>query len=171
MNQIAKSFLIIGVLSISATAQTQRPPSTPAQSINANFADINRKVLEMAQDFPEDKYAYRPGKDLRSFGEVIVHIASGNIFGAKAGRGEQVKWDELDAKGYKDKAAIVALLQKSISDATATLKATPDERFTKTLFPWVAVIEHVGEHYGQLVMYYRSNGMVPPESRQKPKTE
>jgi len=81
-----------------------------------------------------------------------------------------VNWDELDPKDYKDKAASVALLQKSIADATATLKATPDERFTKTLSPWVAVIEHAGEHYGQLVIYYRLNGMVPPESRPKPKS-
>jgi len=31
------------------------------------------------------------------------------------------------------------------------------------------VIEHAGEHYGQLVVYYRNNGMVPPESRPKKK--
>jgi len=86
MNRIAKVLAVLGLLSINAYSQA-KPPSTPSQSINANFADINRKVLEMAQDFPEDKYSYSPGKDLRSFGAVIVHIASGNIFGAKAGRG------------------------------------------------------------------------------------
>jgi hypothetical protein len=46
------------------------------------------------------------------------------------------------------------------------MKATPDDRFAKTVQPWLAVIEHAGEHYGQLVVYYRNNGMVPPESRQ-----
>ena len=51
----------------------------------------------------------------------------------------------------------------------ATLKETPEERFTKSLGPWLAVIEHAAEHYGQLVVYYRANGMVPPESRPKAK--
>jgi hypothetical protein len=60
---------------------------------------------------------------------------------------------------------MVALLEKTIADANATLKATPEDRFTKTVQPWLAVIEHAGEHYGQLVVYYRNNGMVPPESR------
>ncbi len=43
----------------------------------------------MAKDFPEDKYDYRPTKEMRSFGELIVHIASGNVFAAKAGKGEK----------------------------------------------------------------------------------
>ena len=159
------------LLSTCGWAQEQRQPPAPSKSIKANFEDINRKVLDMAKDFPEDKYGYRLTKDMRPFGDVIVHITSGNIFGAKAGRGENVKWDELDPKDYKGKSAIVAALQKSIDDANSTLKASPEERWAKTLYPWVAVIEHAGEHYGQLVTYYRANGLVPPESRKPPKSE
>jgi hypothetical protein len=80
-----------------AVAQT---PSTPAKSFTAQFEDVNRRLLDMAKDFPEDKYGYRATKGVRSFGEVIVHVASGNAYAAKAGRGEKVKWDEIDAKGY-----------------------------------------------------------------------
>ncbi len=150
-------------------AQAQRQPPSPAQGISLEFADLNRKVLEMAKDFPEAKYNYKPGPDLRTFGDVIVHFASGNIYAAKIGRGEKVKWDELDPKDYKTKEAIVALLDKSITDATASLKAIPEDYFNKTLSPWLSVIEHAGEHYGQLVVYYRNNGLVPPESRPKAK--
>jgi hypothetical protein len=142
-------------------------PSTPAKSFTAQFEDVNRRLLAMAKDFPEEKYGYRATKDVRAFGEIIVHVASGNAYAAKAGRGEKVKWDEIDPKGYATKAAAVALLKKTIADATATLKATPDDRFAKTVEPWLDVIEHAGEHYGQLVVYYRNNGMVPPESRPK----
>ncbi|HZS04961.1 MAG TPA: DinB family protein [Blastocatellia bacterium] len=145
-------------------ARSQQPP-TPGQSVSRNFDSVNRRILEMARDFPADKYDYRPAKDVRSFGEVIVHVISGNVYAAKAGRGEKAEWDELNPKDYKGKAGIVAALEKSISDANATLKNTPEERFTRTLSPWLAVIEHAAEHYGQLVVYYRSNGMVPPASR------
>ena len=142
--------------------------ATPSEVVNRNFADINRKVLEMAQDFPEDKYTFRLTREMRSFGELIVHISSGNVYGAKAGRGEKVNWDELEPKNYKSKAEIVALLQKSIADCNDTLKAFPDGP-TKSLQPWVGIMEHSAEHYGLLVGYYRVNGLVPPESRPKAK--
>jgi hypothetical protein len=130
------------------------------------FTGVNDQVLDMAKDFPADKYDFRLKPEMRSFGEVMVHIASGNIYAAKFGRGEQVKWDELDAKNYKGKDAIVALLQKSIDDATATMKANP-EGPKKTTEPYLSVMQHSSEHYGLLVAYYRANGLVPPASRPK----
>jgi len=165
MNRIGNLIFLASLAAAAAFAQGQKQLPTPSQGINRQFAYVTGKVLEMAKDFPEDKYNYRPAEGVRSFGDVIVHIASGNVYAAKAGRGENVQWDELDAKNYKNKAAIVALMEKSITDATATLKATPAEQFNKTLAPWLAVIEHAAEHYGQLVVYYRANGLVPPESR------
>ena len=142
-------------------------PSTPAKSFAAQFEDTNRRLLDMARDFPETKYDYRATKDVRSFREIVVHVSSGNAYAAKAGRGEKANWDEIDPNGYATKAAAVALLEKTIADANATLQATPEDRWAKTVQPWLAVIEHAGEHYGQLVVYYRNNGMVPPESRPK----
>ena len=149
-------------------AQSTQPP-TPAQSIRKTFAYVNGKVLDMAKDFPEDKYGYRPTKEMRSFGELIVHIASGNVFAAKAGKGEKVKWDELNPKDYQTKSSIVALMQKSISDSTETLNAIPDDHFAQTISPWTSVLEHSAEHYGLLVAYFRLNGLVPPETRKEQK--
>ena len=56
-----------------ARAQGQRQPA-PAQTIRSAFADINRKVLAMAEDFPEALYGYKPAPEVRSFGDVIVHV-------------------------------------------------------------------------------------------------
>src|SRR5262245_6235150 len=148
-------------------AQTSRPTPTTPQSVRAHFASVNRKVLTMVKDFPEDKYSFRLKPEMRSFSEVIVHIASGNVYAAKAGRGEKVNWDELDPKSYGNKAAVVALMEKSIADADATLKGVPDTALSKSIEPWISVIEHSAEHYGLLVAYYRANGLVPPESRPK----
>jgi len=151
----------------SLPALAQSPPRTTAQSVGGHFASINRRVLEIAKDFPDDKYDYRLKPEMRSFGAVIVHIASGNIYAAKAGRGENVNWDELDPKDYKTKAAVVGLLEKSIADADATLKNLPDDSFMRTAEPWLSVTEHSAEHYGLVVAYYRAKGLVPPESRPK----
>ena len=148
-------------------ALAQNSPRSTAQSVRGHFASINRRVLEMAKDFPDDKYDYRLKPEMRSFSAVIVHIASGNVYAAKAGRGEKVNWDELDPKDYKTKAAVVSLLEKSVAEAGATLKSLSDDSFGKTVEPWLSVTEHSAEHYGLLVAYYRANGLVPPESRPK----
>jgi uncharacterized damage-inducible protein DinB len=145
----------------------QRTPPTTAQSIVGSYQDVNRRLLEMAKDFPADKYEFKATPEVRSFREVIVHVMSGDAYAAKIGRGEQAKWDEIDPKGYKGKDDTVAAFQKAIDDSTAALKALPAAKLSQSVSPWLAVLEHDGEHYGQLVTYYRLNKMVPPESRPK----
>lgn len=140
--------------------------SKAAENLKQNFDYINKKVLTMAEDFPESKYDYRMKPEMRSFGEVIVHIASGNVYAAKAGRGEKVKWDELNPKDYKTKAECVALMEKWITEANSSLKANP-LGWNGSLDPFLSVLQHSSEHYGLLVAYYRANGLVPPESRPK----
>jgi hypothetical protein len=162
MHRFACFSILLAATEMIAAAQT------PAQRVSRYFTRVNQEVLDMARDFPAEKYDYKLTPETRSFGEVIVHVASGNIYGAKAGRGEKVNWDELDPKDYKGKDAIVALLVKSIEDAGAVMKASP-EGPSKSLEPWLGVMEHSAEHYGLLVAYYRANGMVPPESRPKSK--
>ena len=149
-----------------AFAQAPRTPPTPARSINVNLKSIDGKILEMAKDFPEDLYSFRLKPEMRSFGEVLVHIVAGNIYAAKVGRGDtKAQWDELDAAKYKTKAEIVALLEKNFADSESVAAGLGEEHFKSTLSPWLAVIEHNGEHYGLLVAYYRANGKVPPETR------
>jgi DinB superfamily len=164
-----KLFQTAGVLAIFAgltlATAAQNPPRSTSDSVRGHFVSVNRRVLEMAKDFPEDNYDFRLKPEMRSFGAVIVHIASGNVYAAKAGRGENVNWDELDPNNYKTKAEAVALLEKSITDANATLKTLPDASFAKNVEPWLSVTEHTAEHYGLLVAYYRANGLVPPPSR------
>jgi hypothetical protein len=148
-------------------AQAQRPAPTTAQSVRGHFAGVDRRVLEMAKDFPADKYDFRLKPEMRSFSELMVHIVSGNIYAAKVGRGEKANWDELNPKDYPNKAAVVALLEKSFADSEAVVNGLPDETFVKSIEPWVGVMEHSAEHYGLLVGYYRANGIVPPASRPK----
>jgi hypothetical protein len=75
---------------------------------------------------------------------------------------------------YAFRYALSAMLlhqQNYCADVTmAMLKTVPEDYFSKTVSPWVGIIEHNAEHYGLLVGYYRFNGLVPPESR-KTKSE
>jgi uncharacterized damage-inducible protein DinB len=152
---------------VAVFGQAAKTPPTTAQSINANFDSVNRRLLEMAKDFPAEKYEFKATPEVRSFREVIVHVFSGNAYAAKAGRGQQANWDELDAAKYKTKAEVVSAFEKAIADSSAALKAVPAEKLGQSITPWMPVIEHSAEHYGQLVTYYRLNHLVPPESRPK----
>jgi hypothetical protein len=163
--KIVCSVMAAGVAFLPLLSQAQQASPGPQESIKGQFADIHRKLLVMAKDFPADKYTFRLKPEMRSFGEVIVHVTSGVVYVAKAGRGEKVKWTELNAKDYPDKAAAVALMERSINEATSSLNSLPAASFAKTIEPWLSVLEHSAEHYGLLVAYYRANGMVPPESR------
>jgi hypothetical protein len=168
MHRLALFVALSGVMTgVAVFGQASRTPPTVAQGINSNFDSVNRRLLEMAKDFPADKYEFKATPEVRSFREVIVHVMGGNAYAAKVGRGQTANWDELDPKNYKTKPEVVSAFEQTIADSTAALKATPAEQLSKSVAPWLAVIEHSAEHYGQLVTYYRLNKLVPPESRPK----
>lgn len=149
-----------------AFGQSQSPSA--AEALKRNFEYVNNKILAMAEDFPADKYDYKLKPEMRTFGALIVHIASGDIYAAKAGKGENVKWDdqEQDPKKYTTKEQCVALLKKSIEQANEALAKNPQGP-NQNMQPFLSVLQHASEHYGLLVAYYRANGLVPPESRPK----
>ena len=166
-----------------AQAEKAPPPPKPAPSnvdevLNA-WRDPARKIIAMAEDFPEDKYDYKPSKEVRSFAEQLLHIAGGHELFIKAAKGE--KWTEADGNPprsqYPNKAAIVAFVKKSFDDVNAYVKSQGEIGLAKAIkVPfenrliiqsalWMEYVQHDAEHYGQLVVYYRLNGIVPPESR------
>jgi hypothetical protein len=153
---------------VSGLACAQNQPPTAAQALKNNFQYVNNKILEMAQDFPADKYDFKLKPEMRSFAAVIVHVAAGNTYAGKAGKGEKVKWDdqEQDPKKFPTKTDVLAMFKKSMDEANAALVANP-EGPQKNMQPFLSVMQHSSEHYGLLVAYYRANGLVPPESRPK----
>jgi hypothetical protein len=155
------------LVAVPAIQGQPRQPPDPMKAITASFNSVHKNLLEMAEDFPADKYGFKPKPEMRSFGEVIVHVFSGTIYAARAAKDEAAQWTELDPKNYADKAAVVAGFKKAIAEADATIKATPATRFAGSPEPWLSVIEHSAEHYGLLVAYYRLNNLVPPASRPK----
>ncbi len=84
---------------------------------------------------------------------------------------------EATPQNYKTKADIARLVKQAYTDGAALIKQQGDaglnrevkspygNRMIHAWFAWMEQIEHAGEHYGQLVVYYRVNNMVPPESR------
>jgi uncharacterized damage-inducible protein DinB len=156
-------------------ARAQAPSSSEALARLWN--DAGGKVIEMAEDFPEDKYDFKPAAGVRSFAEQLLHVAGGNYLFMNLAQGKPPGAEDLPREKYKTKAEIVAALKKSVAEGAALIRQQGDAGLDKPVkFPWsdtptngtglwAEAIEHVGEHYGQLVVYYRVNGLVPPASR------
>ena len=150
-----------------ARAQAAKPEPAVRDVLLKEWTDISEKVVKLAEEFPEDKYEFRPVQGVRTFADNLRHVAFWNGYVAKTARGEKAdtKQNELPKAQYASKAAIVKALKESLADATAQLKNGPATPTAKLTDLWVAFTEHSGEHYGQMVVYYRLNGIVPPASR------
>ena len=160
-------FAILGRPALAQTAAAAKPDPTHRDILLKHWSDIGEKIVKMAADFPEDKYEFRPSASVRTFADNLRHVAFWNGFVAKNARGEKAdgKANELPKAEYATKTKIVAALKSSLADATAQLKNGPVTPSAKLTDLWVSFTEHSGEHYGQLVVYYRLNGIVPPASR------
>ena len=179
--------LFVAALALPAGAQDAmkkdtpvKPADPPSKVVLDSWNDVGRKLIAMAEDFPEDKYDFKPTPAERSFAEQLLHMAGANYFfinpitGQKPPAGEDPKREQ-----YKTKADVVAFVKKSFADGAGAIQAKGDNGMSELIVePFshqqvrisdlaYGFIEHCGEHYGQLVVYYRVAGLVPPESRPK----
>jgi uncharacterized damage-inducible protein DinB len=177
---LAVVFAALPTLAQDAKKAAVKPPDSPSQAVLAAWNDIGRKLTAMAEDFPEDKYDFKPTPAQRSFAEGLLHAANANYFFTNLALGQKPPAEEDPKRAdYKTKAAVVAFVKKAFADGAAAIKAKGDKGMSDLIVDPFAnqqvrvsdmaygIIEHSGEHYGQLVVYYRLSGLVPPESRPK----
>lgn len=170
MRPTALALFVLPVLLVSVrpvAAQQPKPPETVRDVYLAGWNEIGEKLVKMAEEFPENKFDYKPVDGVRTFADVLRHVAFWNEWVAKRARGEKPdgKPNELSKAEFGTKDKIVAALKSSIATGATELKkqaASPDARQAEL---WASFIAHSSEHYGQLVVYYRLNGLVPPASR------
>jgi uncharacterized damage-inducible protein DinB len=179
--------LVAATFVVPATAQDAMKKDTPIKPVDPelkvvldSWNDIGRKLTAMAEDFPEDKYDFKPTPAQRSFAEQLLHAAGANYYFINPVMGKQPPAEEdVKRDKFKTKAEITAFVKKSFADGAAAIQSKGDKGLTSTIDDPFAhqkvrildyaygFIEHCGEHYGQLVGYYRLAGLVPPESRPK----
>lgn len=167
--------------------QNQAPAAvrSRAEEILEWWNRIGNKLVAMAKDFPEDKFDFKVQKDQRTFAQNLLHVAAidyyliGKVSGTKAGPDFGKDFENPSRDVYKTKADVVNLLEHAVGDGAAVIKQQGDSGLDKamlfgwetgkhvvrTSYIWLSGIEHSSEHFGQLVVYYRANDLVPPESR------
>lgn len=147
-----------------ANQAMQRSPSI--KLIN-RWEGINQKLAALADDLPENKFEYRPVEGIRTFAAVLRHVAFWNRYVADSVRGKKVDetTNELPQCEFSTKAQVVDAPKQSAEDASAALRQHKSGLTPEIAETLVTFIEHNCEHYGQLVVYARLNGMIPPASR------
>ena len=181
----AVTLFAVAVTSLYGQSQPQNQAPSPARSRSEEMLDrwndIGNKLVAMAKDFPEDKYDFKVQKDQRTFAQNLLHAAaldfvlirriSGSNIGPDFGEGDNPSRD-----AFKTKADVVKFVQEAVADGAQVIQQQGDagldntskffgNRLAHNSSIWTAAIEHSGEHYGQLVVYYRANNLVPPDSR------
>jgi hypothetical protein len=131
------------------------------------WSEIGDKMVTLAEEFPENRYDDRPAADVRSFADQLRHVAFWNRYVQKTLRREEAdgQANELPRSAYPSKEKIVKVLRTTFADVATELGAMNGSTSHADADTMVSFIEHSGEHYGQLVMYARLNGIVPPASR------
>ena len=182
------TFAFSALLITFASAQEKRPVESPKPAVSPSqellfqWYGLFRKVTTMAEDFPQDKYDFKAQKDERTFGQNLIHLAAALFINMSAMNGAPTRqFEDEDSlrKQYKTKEEIVKFVWQAAKSGEQLIKTQGDTGLTKEYknpwsndmvhgtYLWRQMLEHTGEHYGLLVVYYRVNGMVPPESRPK----
>ena len=159
------------------------PAAAAAADLLLPMEQLQAKVMALAKVVPEEKYAWRPGPGVRSFQEVLLHIAYGNRLMLNIATGDPSK-DELNKQIQENannegreigKEQLLQLLADSFGEFRKTLEnARPGSlardidffgRATTQRGVLTLIDTHIAEHVGQLIAYARMNGIVPPWSK------
>lgn len=150
-----------------------------------DVTDVEGKIVGLARAMPAAAYEWRPGKGVRSTGEVFMHVAADNYFLPAAMGITAPAETGINGKEYKTAAAfekrtmtrdqIIAELEKSFAFLKKSMTDMPDAKLdapldvfgqkTTTRGLWISTTTHLHEHLGQLIAYARSSNITPPWSK------
>lgn len=130
-----------------------------AAQVRKGFEEVNDWVTKAADMVPADKYSYRPVDSVRTFGELIAHIADSYNYFCAHGVGNKVEWLTPIEKGKTDKETVVPKLKEAIGKCTAAYGANNAQ-----FGPLFSNVGHTSLHYGNIITYMRMMGLKPPSS-------
>jgi uncharacterized damage-inducible protein DinB len=185
MHRIARIvFIFPCILSLALPLAAQTREGLMGDLIK-DVTDVETKIVGLAKALPASAYEWRPGKGVRSTGEVVIHVAADNYFLPAAMGVSAPAETGINGKDYKTVAAFekkamtreqaiaeleksFAFLKKAMQDVTDDKLNAPLEVFGQKMTHralWISTTTHLHEHLGQLIAYARSNNVTPPWSK------
>jgi uncharacterized damage-inducible protein DinB len=170
--------VLLGMLALAAApsrVSAQAPAPSLAKELVATWQRATAEIIDVAEAMPENKYGYKPTPEISSFGDQLVHLA-----GVAQRFIDSAKGTKTDA-GHKSmtKAEVIALLKSTFHTAHEMLGSLTDAQLLEPVkFPfgdrtvtratfWQGPLYQIRNHHGQLVVYLRMNGIVPPTTARR----
>src|SRR5215475_4884093 len=168
------------VVQAQSTTQTADPQ---AQSLKGFYSFNKRVIIASAEKMLVEHYGFKPGPEVRSYAELVSHVADGNYLTCAPAKGEPNPQKDIQhtEKTAKTKDEVVKALKASFDYCDAVFNNLTDATLKETYKqghrerPKASMITlnvyHGGEHYGNIVVYLRMKGIVPPSSEPAPQQQ
>lgn len=130
-----------------------------AKAVQTGFAEVSAWVTKAAALAPADKYSYKPTSTVRSYGQIIAHIADSYLYYCGRATKRDTQWSDEIEKASTEKAALVPKLAQAVQSCNAAYAAGNGD-----VGQLMANVAHTNLHYGNLITYIRMLGMTPPSS-------
>jgi uncharacterized damage-inducible protein DinB len=170
------AFLVVVAAVVPSSLWAQAPAPSLAKEIAASFQRASTEILDVAEAMPADKYGYKPTPEISSFGEQLVHVAGITQRFVDTAKGTKT---EAPHHAASTKPEIMELLKKTFQNAQEMINPLTDAQLLEPVkFPfgdrtvtratfWQGPLYQIRNHHGQLVVYLRMNGIVPPTTARR----
>jgi uncharacterized damage-inducible protein DinB len=168
MGQFTARIVLALIAACALQAQTANPLSTELKQM---YAGVKNNLTKMAEKMPEENYSFKATADIRTFGQLIGHVADSQARTCSSLAGEP---KQLNASSKTAKPALVEALKESFAMCDAVIDKLTDAaaaEMVKTprgersrLGALAGMISHSNEEYGYMAVYMRLKGVVPPSS-------
>lgn len=169
-------FFAVVAAALPSSASAQTPAPSLAKELAASFQRAATEILDVAEVMPAEKYGYKPTPEISTFGDQLVHVAGVVQRFVDSAKGTKT---EAAHHGTMAKPEIVSLLKKTFESAQEIITPLTDAQLLEPVkFPfgdrtvtratfWQGPLYQIRNHHGQLVVYLRMNGIVPPTTARR----
>ena len=164
--------LIIAVAGGGAFARAQS--TSPSADVRRDYETVRDYFIRAAEKMPDAEYAFKPTPEVRSFGQQVAHVADDQYNLCAPARGEVRKaaYRDIETR-LSSKDELIAALRAAfaycdsaydaLTDSSGTAMVAGRRRTRFGMLNWN--VWHTWEHYGNVVVYLRLKGLVPPSSQ------
>jgi len=176
-----KLSVLFAMATIPVTCFAQESVATPDNPISGSqkrvYAMLSSVVIAAAEKMPEENYSFKPSPDVRTFGQLVGHLADSQYFFCSLASGETKPNSDAE-KTKTSKADLISALKDAVAYCNKTSAAMTDAKGSQTvkmmnmdmarLTVLAGNFAHAYEHYGNMATYMRIKGVVPPTSEKNP---
>jgi len=150
-------FILGGILMAGSAKAGVAQQSEGRETLAGSFAQVSDLLLESAEMVPADRYAERPVASVRTFLQLVTHVADGNRYYCEHAKGNAIEWDDPNERTTTSRDAAIAALSQSIDDCKSVYESA-----TAKESALIEGLAHANLHYGNVITYLRVMGLVPP---------